>query len=72
MPQDRHIVFTFLCLLNLGTQRTKLHVDQFIVLFSPALQFIFSKINEQKQKIGMNSDTTLLPEYSRVENLVVA
>ena len=52
MPQDRHIALTFLCLLNLGTQRTKLHVDQFIVLFSPAFQFIFPKINNQKQKIG--------------------
>ena len=58
MPQDRHIVFTFLCLLNLGTQRTKLHVDQFIVLFSPALQFIFSKINEHKQNIGQAKGET--------------
>ena len=58
MPQNRHIVFTFLCLLNLGTQRTKLHVDQFIVLFGPALQFIFPKINEQKQKIGQTQGET--------------
>ena len=69
MPQDRHLLLAFPCIVHLRLKRIHLHPDQLIILLRLAFHFVFPEIYQQKEQIRQTDSKSEELRYRSVAGI---